>query len=155
MILLLGGGLPALAVAHFGFCSGTSDACRHSAALSLSHFLSREQRSAYLPFFSLHLFLKFWAVVIIFLTGKALVDRAWTEQRNTVKCDRQCIYYHCSRWFVGSLKLRWSSKTWSWVIVIVFLLSSVTERVYSFRWFRIVCSTLSITIIWTSQLSWN
>lgn len=35
MILLRVLGLPALAVAHFGFSSGTSDACRHSAALSL------------------------------------------------------------------------------------------------------------------------
>lgn len=35
MILLLGGGLPALAVAHFGFCTGTSGASGYRAAFSL------------------------------------------------------------------------------------------------------------------------
>lgn len=173
MILLLGGGLPALAVAHFEFCSGTSDACRHGAALSLSHFLSREQNSAYLPFFSLHPFLKFWVVVIIFLTGKELVDRPWTEQRNTVKCDSQCIYYHCSRWYVVSIKLCWSSKARSLAMVIEFFLSGVTERMYlcnatlkshTFKWCGIIYNItntahclfwqLQFSINWTNQLIW-
>lgn len=102
MILLLGGGLPALAVAHFGLCSGTSNACRHRVALS--HLVSWEHQCAYLPFFSFHSFLKFWVVIIIFLTTEDLVDRQWKEQRKTVKCDSQCIHYHRLRWYMGAKK---------------------------------------------------
>lgn len=96
MILLLGGGLPALAVAHFGFCSSTSNACRQ--AETLSHLLSREQHSTYRLFFSFHSVLKFWAVIVIyffnwyiFLTLKEFVDRQWKEQKKSVKLKSQCI----------------------------------------------------------------
>lgn len=86
MILLLGWGLPALAVTHFGFCSGSSDACRHSTALTLSpYILSRGHLRAYLDFSA---FTHSWTSErssLFFWQGE-LVDRPWTEQRNTVKC---------------------------------------------------------------------
>lgn len=114
MILLLGGGLPALAVAHFGFCSGTSNACRHRVARS--HLVSREHQDAYFPFFSFHSFLKFWMVIIIFLTVKYLVDRQLKEQRRTVKCYCQCIHYHWLRWYLSAKNICSCNKIWNWVL---------------------------------------